>query len=125
MKRGISKWHLSRITHGFAERKKSWWRMKHKISARVSTACNALLRRPERTRMSCSPGEISASLNAPQDRLGVSLEGQGFMNPEPETLLLGPRGAVVPGQRGAFRIKRNAKHVRARLLKEICNAGVV
>jgi hypothetical protein len=101
------------------------WRMKYKISARVSTACNALLRRPERTRMSCSPGEIPASLNAPQDRFWVSLEGQGFMNPEPETLLLAPRGAVVPGQRGAFRIKRNAKHVRARLLKEICNAGVV
>ena len=75
--------------------------------------------------MTCSPGEIPAGLNAPQDRLGVSLKGQGLMNAEPETLLLGPCGTVVPGQRGAFRIKRNAKKVRARLFKEICNSGVV
>lgn len=75
--------------------------------------------------MSCSPSEIPARLYAPQDRLWVGLEGQGLVNAEPETLLLCPRSAVVPGQRGAFRIERNSKDVRAFLLKEICNPGVV
>jgi hypothetical protein len=75
--------------------------------------------------MTCPPGEIPAGLNAPEDRLRVGLERQGLMNAEPETLLLGPCRTVVPGQRGSFRIERHAKQVRALLLKEICNAGVV